>query len=76
MFIRFWLTITPPLSESAQTSARAKGAERFEGFVQALGRRLAKGDRFLNELSRDLVGARMADDGQSVGGAGSDDISV
>jgi len=54
LFIRFWLTITPPLSETAQSSARAKGAERFEGFMQSLGRRLATGDRFLKELSRDI----------------------
>ena len=38
----------------AQAAARAKGAERFEGFMQTLGRRLATGDRFLKELSRDL----------------------
>ena len=44
LFIRFWLTITPPLPDSAQASARAKGLERFEGFVQALGRRLARGE--------------------------------
>jgi len=54
LFIRFWLTITPPLPDSAQASARAKGAERFESFVQTLGRRLATGDRFLKELSRDV----------------------
>lgn len=54
LFIRFWLTITPPLPESAQASARAKGTERFEGFMQTLGRRLATGDRFLKELSRDI----------------------
>lgn len=54
LFIRFWLTVTPPLSEAAQTSARAKGAERFDGFMQSLGRRLATGDRFLKELSRDI----------------------
>lgn len=54
LFIRFWLTITPPLPDSAQASARAKGAERFEGFLQTLGRRLATGDRFLKELSRDV----------------------
>ncbi|MCO6390052.1 CopG family transcriptional regulator [Aliihoeflea aestuarii] len=53
-FIHFWLTITPPLSGAAQSAARAKGAERFEGFMQTLGRRLATGDRFLKELSRDL----------------------
>lgn len=54
LFIRFWLTITPPLPDSAQASARAKGAERFESFLQTLGRRLATGDRFLKELSHDL----------------------
>jgi hypothetical protein len=54
LFIRFWLTVTPPLAESAQASARAKGSERFEGFMQSLGRRLATGDRFLKELSRDI----------------------
>lgn len=54
LFIRFWLTVTPPLSETAQASSRAKGAERFDGFLQSLGRRLATGDRFLKELSRDI----------------------
>lgn len=58
LFIRFWLTITPPLPEAAQASARAKGAERFEGFLQSLGRRLATGDRFLKELSRDVDSRR------------------
>ena len=54
LFIRFWLTITPPLSESDQASARAKGMERFNGFVQSLARRLATEDRFLKELSREI----------------------
>ena len=54
LFIRFWLTVTPPLPDSAQASARAKGAERFDGFLRSLGRRLATGDRFLKELSRDV----------------------
>ena len=53
-FIHFWMTLTPPLSGAAQSAARAKGAERFAGFMQTLGRRLATGDRFLKELSRDL----------------------
>ncbi|MFT8421331.1 MAG: CopG family transcriptional regulator [Gluconacetobacter sp.] len=54
LFIRFWLTVTPPLPDSAQALARAKGVERFEGFLQSLGRKLATGDRFLRELSRDI----------------------
>lgn len=58
LFIRFWLTVTPPLTEAAQASARAKGAERFDGFLQSLGRRLATGDRFLKELSRDIDSLR------------------
>ncbi|WBU55802.1 CopG family transcriptional regulator [Paracoccus sediminicola] len=53
-FIHFWMTITPPLTGTAQSAARAKGAERFEGFMQTLGRRLATGDGFLKELSRDF----------------------
>jgi hypothetical protein len=53
-FIHFWMTLTPPLSGATQSAARAKGAERFEGFIQTLGKRLATGDRFLKELSRDL----------------------
>ncbi len=54
LFIQFWLTITPPLPENSKQSARIKGNERFEGFIQTLGRRLATGDRFLKELSRDM----------------------
>lgn len=61
LFIRFWLTFTPPLSEGVQSSARAKGAERFEGFLQTLGRRLATGDRFLKEVSRDVPSQVEAD---------------
>ncbi|CAM5322922.1 putative transcriptional regulator [Aquamicrobium terrae] len=54
LFVQFWLTMTPPLSDSAKQSARIKGNERFEGFMQTLGKRLASGDRFLKELSRDM----------------------
>lgn len=54
LFINIWLSSTPPLPESAQASARAKGAERFGRFMQTLGRRLATGDRFLKELSHDV----------------------
>jgi predicted transcriptional regulator len=53
LFIRFWLTVTPPLPESAQVAAQAKGRERFESFLEALGRRLAKGQSVLREVSLD-----------------------
>ena len=54
LFIRFWLTITPPLPSDAQAAAQAKGRERFEGFVEALGRRLQKGQSFLVEIPQDI----------------------
>ena len=54
-FIRFWLTVTPPLPNEAQAPAQAKGRERFEGFVEALGRRLQKGQSFLREIPDDII---------------------
>jgi predicted transcriptional regulator len=54
LFIRFWLMATPALPEQTQAAARAKGAERYEGFMQALGRRLAKGPGFIREVSLDI----------------------
>jgi len=53
LFIRFWLTVTPPLPESAQAAAQAKGRERFDSFLETLGRRLAKGQSLLREVSID-----------------------
>jgi hypothetical protein len=45
LFVRFWLTANPPLPDSASAAAQAMGKERYEGFVEALARRLATGDR-------------------------------
>lgn len=53
LFVRFWLTAVPPLPDSAQAAAQAKGRERFESFVETLGRRLAKGRTFADEITRD-----------------------
>jgi hypothetical protein len=54
LFIRFWLTITPPLANDAQSAAQIKGRERFEGFIETLGRRLQKGTNVLKEISDDI----------------------
>ena len=54
LFVRFWLTSTPPLPDIAQAAAQAKGRERYEGFVEALGRRLARGQTLAEEVSRDV----------------------
>src|SRR5258708_1772265 len=54
LFIRFWLTSTPPLPDTAQAAAQAKGRERYEGFIEALGRRLARGRTLADELVTDI----------------------
>lgn len=54
LFVRFWLTSTPPLPDTAQAAAQAKGRERYDGFVEALGRRLARGRTLADEVSRDV----------------------
>jgi hypothetical protein len=66
LFIKFWLTVTPPLPDSAQAAAQAKGRERFEFFLETLGRRLAKGQSILREVSIDgLNGASNQSEGPS-----------
>jgi predicted transcriptional regulator len=54
LFIRFWLTSTPALPEQSSPAARAKGAERYDRFVGALGRRLSSGSTVLKEVSIEL----------------------
>lgn len=54
LFIRFWLTSTPALPEQSSPAARAKGAERYERFLEALGRRLSSGSTVLREVSSDV----------------------
>ncbi|TQX90273.1 CopG family transcriptional regulator [Rhizobium sp. rho-13.1] len=56
VFVRFWLTTNPPLPEPAQAAARAQAGERYDAFVAALGRRLAKGPKLREEISEDVVG--------------------
>jgi hypothetical protein len=54
LFARFFLTVTPPLPPDAQAAAQAKGQQRYEGFVETLGRRLQKGQSVLNEIPEDV----------------------
>lgn len=54
LFVRFWLMATPPIPTDAQSAAQIKGSQRFEGFVQTLGRRLQKGTSILREIPEDI----------------------
>lgn len=57
VFIRFWLATTPALPEPAAQAARAKAGERYDAFVTALGRRLAKGPKLRQEIPEDVGGS-------------------
>src|SRR6266436_6215029 len=69
LFIRFWLTSTPALPEQSSPAARAKGAERYDRFLEALGRRLSSGSTVLKEVSIELL--EVGNAGQDKGRAGS-----
>lgn len=47
LFVRFWLTATPQVPDAAASAAQAKGKERYDGFVQALARRLNGSERIV-----------------------------
>jgi predicted transcriptional regulator len=54
VFVRSWLTTTPALPDAALAAAQTKGRERYAGFVEALGRRLARGNRLCDEIIQDI----------------------
>jgi hypothetical protein len=41
-----------------------KGRERYDGFVEALGRRLARGRKLADEVSRDVAAVAPESDGE------------
>ncbi len=54
LFVRFWLTTTPALPDTARAAAQASGNERYRGFIDALGRRLEKGQSLSIEIAQDI----------------------
>jgi predicted transcriptional regulator len=57
MFVRFWLSNAPPPPESERALLRRLGNDRYDAFIEALGRRLAKGPRVRQELREDISAA-------------------
>jgi hypothetical protein len=55
LFVRYFLTITPPLAEREQQPARALGKERFQVFVVQIGRRLASDRRLVSEVLESIA---------------------
>ncbi|QYU67224.1 CopG family transcriptional regulator [Leptolyngbya sp. 15MV] len=56
LFVRHWLVAVPAPSEEHYAAAQAKGRERYERFLEALGRRLSRGPTLLREVSIDIAG--------------------
>jgi hypothetical protein len=54
LFVRFWLGSTPPLPEAAQAATQAKALERYDNFLKALGRWLAKWPKLRQEIGEDF----------------------
>jgi hypothetical protein len=54
LFVRFWLTTTPALPDTARAAAQASGNERYHGFIEALVRRIEKGHTFDKEISEEI----------------------
>ncbi|GAB1716937.1 MAG: hypothetical protein NTAFB05_19790 [Nitrobacter sp.] len=57
IFIRAWLTSTASLPEMAQAAAHAKGGERYDKFLETLGRRLARGPKLCQEIGDGVDGS-------------------
>ena len=54
LFVRFWLSNTPPPPEAERAAMRRLGNDRYDAFMEALGRRLAKGPKVRQEIGEDL----------------------
>lgn len=50
LFVRYYLTVTAPLPEADQEAARALGQERFQAFIDQVGRRIAGGRTLVGEV--------------------------
>jgi hypothetical protein len=51
LFVRFWLTANPALPDAARAAAQAQGKVRFEGFVEALARKMEFGPKLSDSIA-------------------------
>ena len=56
MFVRFWLSNSPPPPASEQPLLRKQGGDRYDAFMASLGRRLVKGPKVRQEIAEDVEG--------------------
>lgn len=51
LFVRFWLTANPALPDVGRSAAQAQGKERFEGFIEALARKMEFGPKLTDSIA-------------------------
>ena len=54
-FVRYFLTVTPPMPADQLDAARAKGDMRFDFFVRQVAESLRTGDRFLQNAIEEFI---------------------
>lgn len=54
LFIRYFLSVSPPVPESHQEAARAQGKARFSQFIEQLARHVQRGGSLLQEISEEI----------------------
>jgi hypothetical protein len=54
LFVRFWLSVTAPVPASQQAASKAQGSQRYQGYIETLGRRLQRGDSLVREISQEI----------------------
>jgi predicted DNA-binding protein len=55
LFVRYYLTVTPPLAASEHQAARTLGKQRFHTFVIQIGRRLASDQRLVTDVLESIA---------------------
>jgi hypothetical protein len=55
LFIRYYLSVTTPISEEHQDAARAQGRGRFEQFVDQLARHLQRGGSLVRNVRQEIL---------------------
>ncbi|AQS86549.1 MAG: CopG family transcriptional regulator [Acetobacter aceti] len=62
LYTRAWMRHQLPIPANENEAAKDRGAEMYARFNEVLVRRLAKGQRFLNERVRDVAGQKREND--------------
>ena len=55
LFVRYYLTVTPPLAASEHQAARTLGKERFQIFLAQIGRRVASDRRLASDALESIA---------------------